>query len=343
MGIGRARIINSRRGVLFSIIAIVIATFLTLVFSSRVETAPDYKMDLIEARINTLYDYTNSFYEFAGDASILSGYGALYGVAANISESHRYDSLFDEHFINCFLTANITKAPARACPFMNNKSISYYLDQFAYQAKKNIKISSSYSIDPNSIRVDQLTDPFGVDLSLEISLNISDVFVNMTSKRSIRVIIPIEKIPDPLFSANNYSRVIIKSRLGKAEGSWNSTDLESLYNNQEYEAYQSGVSFLNRYKGNFSHSQMGIESIMNQTNLTNYGINMNNIKNLSMVDYLFFNKTQFHCSDNELVRINSTLLSTIGLTDPNGLQLDETHRLIFGISGGNAYTKDWCP
>ncbi len=339
MGIARRLTINSRRGVLFSITAIVIAAFLMLVFSSRVETAPDHKMDLIETRINTLYDYSNSFYDFAGEASVLAGYGALYGIATNISMSRQYDKQFEEHFINCFLTGNITNSPARRCPLMNDKSVAYYLDQFSSQAKKNLKISSSYSIDPDSILVDQLTDPFGVDLYLNISLNISDAFVNMTSSRRIHLIIPIDLIPDPIFSANNYSRLIVRSRLGKIEGSWNSTDLESLYNNQEYKAYQIGVSFLNRVKGNFTWTAMGIESIMNQTNLTNGFVN---IENLSMVDYLFWNKTQFICSEKELVRINSTLLSTIGLTDPGGLQIDNVHRLLFKVASDKAYTSPWC-
>lgn len=332
---------HNKKGVLFTIIAIVIAAFLSLIFSSRIETAPDYRMDLVETRINMLYDYVNSFYDFAGEASTLAGYGAIYGIATNISMSHEYDPLFNQHFNSCFLTGNLTSS--QACPGMTTKHLPYYLDQFTAQAKKNLKISSNYSIDISSIYVDQVTDPFAVDIFFNISLNVSDAFVNMTTLRNIHVIVPIDNIPDPLFSANNYSRLINRSSLNKAESSWNSTDLESLYNNHQYRAYSNALSFINRIKGNFTTSRMGIESIVNQSNVTIGLIDIDVDIDISMIDYLFWNRTGFDCSGKELVRINSTLLSTIGLTDPKGLQIDDVHRLSFNIASSNAYILSWCP
>jgi hypothetical protein len=216
---------------------------------------------------------------------------------------------------------------------MAAKHFPYYLNKYLVQGSTNLKINSSYNI--LSINVTQDNTPFSVELMINMTLNITDEFANISVTRTIKSSIMIDGIIDPLFAVNSINRVIKKSSINKAEGTWNYTDLEKLYLNEEYRSYSQGVSFVNRIKGNFSSSRMGIESFVNQSSVI-YG------KNLSMIDYFFWNKTYFNCSNKKLVRINSSLIPSLGLTDPQGLQIDDIHRLGFNISSSNAYVSSWC-
>ncbi len=321
MNLKQIRIINGKKGIVFTLTAITLAVFFTLAFSARIEKPLDYKTELIEARVNVLNDYLNTFYDYAEGIASISGYSALRGVIINISEAKDYNRNFETQFANCTMTGNLT--PTSICPNMTNQTIVYFLDQLVDIAKKEMNINSSYTI--NNITVNQTIDAFFVEVMLNLSVRVTDEFANMTDNRVLVSNININGLQDPLYLINgSYNQTI--TTYEKAQGNWTYEDLQNLYYNHSYRRSSEGISFISRIKGDFSPGSLnGIESFVNYTTVS-YDVND------TMVDYLFWLKRKFNCvptMSTEIIGINDSV--NFPLSGGKYFQLDRNHTSTFFI------------
>ena len=321
--------IHDKRGVVFTIIAIVLAVFFTLIFSARVEKPLDYKTEILETRISVLSDYMNAFFDYAEGTASIAGYAALQGVISDISTYHRYYDQSDEFETNytyCIKTGNLTTS--KYCPNMTNSTLTYFLDQLRNIAEDELNINSNYTI--NHVSVNQTTDAFSVEVILNLSMKVNDAYANISDTRVLTSSVPIAGLLDPLYLLNGtYNQTInpYKNELGN----WAYVDLQQLYNTHAYRRYSEGVSFINRIKGDFSPGDdYGIESFVNYTHP---GVTYD--YNDTMVDYLFWQNKEFNCLpttiSSEVLGINDTANFPL----KNGVQyfqLDKDHASIF-LSG----------
>jgi len=330
-------LIRNKKGVVFTILAIIITIFFTTIFSGRIERPLDAKTDIIEARVSMLSNYMDDFFAYAGGAGSMTGYVALRGVIQDLAETGRYNPDFEAQYANCTIFGNLTSN--KTCPDMVNKTLTYFLSSFNETGKNELNIVSKYKI--NSINVSQTTDAFSIELVLNITFNITDDYANLSDTRVVVSSVTITGLLDPLHLLNaTYNRTIIKNPLNKKEGDWNYTDLQHLYYNYTYRDYKGGPSFIDRIKGQFppafQPSVYGIESIVNYTDP---GVNYN--ANDTMIDYLYWRNIKFTCRNPvEVAAINNTvILPPKSLIPPQFFQLDEVHRLSFSItSSDTAYT-----
>jgi hypothetical protein len=330
MGLKIFKALRSKKGVVFTIMAITLSVFFTLLFSARFEKPIDYKTQIIETRINVLNAYLMDFFRYTESAGSISGYAGLQGILTDMNTSRRYynrTNEFETNFTYCIKTGNLTEA--KKCPDMENKTITYYLNNLNEMARDRLNINNSvYSI--NNITVTQAQHAFALELVINLSLNISDAFANLSKTRVVTSLVSINGLQDPLYLIKGtYSQVINQTNITKS-GNWTQNDLQSLYYSHTYREYKDlGVSFINRIKGNFSPSVFGIESIVNHTAP---GVNGMYGANNSLVDHLFWTKTNFSCKGNvSVVMINNSAI----LPGPPYIQLDEVHRLNFEISNSN--------
>jgi hypothetical protein len=336
MGLKIFKSLRSKKGVVFTIMAVVLSVFFTILFAARFEQPLDHRTQIIEIRVDMLNAYLMDFFKYAESAGAISGYAGLQGILTDMNTTlpkHYYNQTneFETNFTYCVITGNLTET--KICPNMTNKTITYYLDNINDLARKRLNIKNLvYSI--NNITVTQTLDAFALELVINISLNLSDAFANLSNTQVITSLVSINGLQDPLYLINGtYNQVINKINITKS-GNWTQSDLQALYYNHTYREYKDlGVSFINRIKGNFSPGLFGIESIVNHTGPgVNYG------DNDSLVDYLFWTKTQFSCKNPVLVvEINNSAI----LPAPPYIQLDEVHRLNFNISNSN--TTFTCP
>ena len=323
-------LIRNKKGVVFTVLAIVIAVFFTLTFSARIEKPIDYKTSLIEVRISVLNDYMKNFFDYANGVGAITGYSAFQGVIQDLNLPPKgYNPNLEAQYIRCIKTGNLT--PSKICPGMSNKTLTYYLDRIRNIANNELNLNSNYII--NKINITQTTDAFSIELIINLSLNIMDAYANLSDTRIVTTIVSLEGLLDPLYLLNGtYNQTIKKTNLKRREGDWNHTDFQQLYYNHEYRNYKNATSFINRIKGNFSPNVFGIESFVNHTAPGVQGVYTSNH---SMVDYFYWQDIRFRCRNPvEVVNISSAIIS------PGGFQLDETHRLGFNIS--NAYTNFTC-
>ncbi|KYK27087.1 hypothetical protein AYK26_00105 [Euryarchaeota archaeon SM23-78] len=325
-------LIRNKKGVVFTVLAIVIAVFFTLMFSSKIEKPIDYKTELIEIRIGTLNSYMISFFDYTQGVSSISGYSALRGVIDDIHARNAYNLNFENQYLYCILTGNLTLSDT--CPGMINRTLPYYLDTIRDMAEQELNIYSNYII--NNITVTQVTDAFSIEIIVNLSLYVIDAYANISDTRIVTGSVSIDGIQDPLYMLEgDYNQSIKRTALRKKEGDWNYTDLQQLYANHEYRSYKDGISFINRIKGNFSPNLFGIESIVNHTHpivLADYTFND------TMIDYLYWLNVTFECrTPVEVVEIDPAIIA------PAGFQLDETHRLSFNISSIDVSITNGCP
>lgn len=339
MGLRKRQVslMRNKKGVVFTITAIAIAVFFTIIFSARIEKPIDYKTEVLETRINVLSDYLNNFYDYAESAASVSGYSALQGIITDLNDMRAYNSNFEEQYTNCTLTGNLSSS--KECPDMTNKTITYYLDDFKVIVEDKLNIRSNYTI--NSINVNQ-REPFIIELILNISLDINDSYANLSDTRVIVGSVSIQGLLDPLYLINGtYNQTINRTNIpkkgGEIGGQWNYTDLQELYYKHQYRQYYDGISFINRIKGDFSPSEFGIESFVNHTDPNVISrINDNN----SMVDYLFWlNSTLCENTSRKVKIINYAIIDSSGY--PKDFQLDVDHADRFNISGQD--TQYTCP
>jgi hypothetical protein len=351
VSLAKNSLLRNKKGVVFTILAIAIAVFFTLVFSARIEKPIDYKTEVLETRINVLSDYLNNFYDYAESAASVSGYSALKGIITDLNDMKAlgiyFNPNFEEQYTNCTLIGNLTSS--EKCPNMINKTITYYLDNIKDIVEDKLIIKSNYTI--NSINVTQV-EPFSVELTLNISLDINDSYANLSDTRVIVSSVSIQGLLDPLYLIyGTYNQTIDRTTIPKSGGEvgaqWNYTDLQQLYNNHEYKQALNGISFINRIKGDLSPppSYLGIESFVN---LTNPGVIAKLAaspypQNYSLVDYLFWTDNTRSCK-NDIMQINNDSIMNSSGNPTIKFQLDQDHMNTFVIfTIGGLYTTYTCP
>ena len=320
--------IKDKRGVVFTIIAIVLAVFFTLIFSARVEKPLDYKTEILETRISVLSDYMNTFFDYAEGTASIAGYSALRGIIINISNSGEYNPDFETQFAYCVKTGNLTSA--NICPNMTNSTLTHFLDQLRNIAEDELNINSNYTI--NHVSVNQTTDAFSVEVILNLSVKVNDAYANISDTRVLVSSISINGLLDPMYLLNGAYNQTIKAY--ELEGNWTYVDLQQLYNTHAYRRYGEGVSFINRIKGDLTPGDSyGIESFVNYTHPD---VNYN--ESYSMIDYLFWQNITDCSSTNPVIAINDN--ASFPAKGSQYFQLNDWHRLEFSILN---YTVYPCP
>jgi hypothetical protein len=324
-----------KKGFFLTLLAVILSTLFIMLFSSRINNLPDYKTDVVESRVAVLNYYSQNFFSYAERTTVVSGYAALRGVLQDISTTRKYKENFTKEYGLCIFNGNLT--PSKVCPNMEGKTLIFFLSNLSSSAEKELKISSSYFI--NNITITQNTkseDPFYLEVNVNITLNISDRFANLSTTRVYTSFIPLAGILDPVYLLNGtYNQTIKVSNITKNERTWTPKDLEQLHNNREYRWTRYGVNFIDRMRGNFSNisnyrnDSMGIESIVNYT----FAAALMH-QNISVVDVLFWNNISYPC--NQTINVSPAAVPSM----PTGLQLDDEHKVLFNIS--SVYTRDTC-
>ncbi len=316
-------LIKSKKAVIFSILAVVIALFFTIIFSAKIEKPVDHNIILVQTRVSVLNNYLNDFFEYTEVIASISGYSALKGIILDMSEKDNYNPGFEEDFKKCLEHGTLRVG---LCPGMTDKDLTFYLNNLTSIAEKDLNINSDYVI--NSIYVTQINNPFFIDILINLSVNISDDYAYLERTDVVHAKTSINLLKDPIYLVDGtYNQTITSNNLNRSSGDWIPSDLRSLYYNHTYRRYEQGLSFINRIKGNFTYPNtdfLGIQSFVNHTDpFVKAFITENN----SMIDYLFWNDEQFNCSyPATIVKITNDSII------PDDFQIDEVNRGSFNIS-----------
>ena len=359
MGIGAG---IGKKGFMLTLLAIVLSGLFVTIFSARLTNPPDYKTDVVESRITMMDYYLESFFDYAASVGQISGYAALQGIISDIGARGDYNYNFTTEFPYCMMYGNLT--PSRACPGMGSRTFGFYLANLSDDAFRELNVITQYTI--NNVTVSPTRDPFYLRVLINMTVNISDngiankSIANFSANRLVDVEVPIYGLSDPVYlvgSGGAYVNYIEWVNYSKPETGWIASDLDTLYNTSSYRNTQYGVTFFHRIQGNFTTAEdafsfnatnttaylylvpTGIESFIDPNNPAASGLVSANV---SFVDYLFWNRTAFDCTQTDpyqVMGIRSGVAPDIP-DSPVHYQLDRQHVTAFNLTSNVSMTDN---
>ncbi len=196
-------LIRDRRGVMFSLIALLIGVFIFLLFWNA-NTAPlDVAQPAVEARVIVLDSYAASWESFVADAARLSLRLALLGLTEDRLQHNTTvlnPSQVQGNLSACLRTgsADLARPGAAFCFPGRDESLAARLNNFTSLAKNELGITTTYGL--SDFTIDDWA-PFEVVLGFTLDYVISDAsFASWNRSRDYRVIVNVEGLPDPLFA-----------------------------------------------------------------------------------------------------------------------------------------------
>ena len=169
---------------------------------------------------------------------------------------------------------------------MTDSTFTDWANKISAEANK-VDILFNFKI--NEVILNQ-SDPWGVDVGLDISLDIKDKRNTSYWIRNRYLVnrISIIGFEDPLYVVNSKGRVtnaIMQTNITQFVVDGKVENLLEHMNNSWYMAHNDSPSFLMRLQGDLGNSSNGIESLVNLEKFQQQGLA---IKDRSVVDYIYF-------------------------------------------------------
>jgi hypothetical protein len=310
---GRARLVRSRRGIVFLIIALLsIGIFLTILFSQTKPTETE-RAESVMARISSMNDFLKDFHADVHRATYISGFRTLIALEEYISEQGSFLPNVSPKFIEAFVNGTID---GRSYDILSNSTFSDYLGRVNEDARS---IGIALNVTIQDITLNQST-PWSVDITFSLGVNVTDTrgLAQWNYVKPFTTEVSILDLRDPVYSVSTYGKLPNTIRISP----FNNTDfvkgndttnlsaeaLQMYYREDPY-----APSFLQRLSGNLTNSsKYGIASIVNLDDINAQGLIVDTSR--SVIDAFYFSG-----------RNTTNYCPTIGSPHPSWLKIDSTH------------------
>ena len=273
----------AKKGIFYTLAAIALSAVIIATYSAVSTYRLSDKMEAIQTRIDTVNFFIKDVERDINKGVFISGFRTFLSFDQFISTNGTFLDNANERFKESFLNGTIHQ---QQLVFMQDSTFTDWANRISLEADK-IGIKFNFTI--NDVKINQ-SDPWSVDIGLNISLDIRDK--RNTSywvrDRYLMSKINIQGFEDPLYVVNSNGRVtnsIIKSNTTTFVVNGDATNLLIHTNNSYYVARNNSPSFLMRLEGNFGNSSNGIESLVNLEKFQQQGLPL---KDRSIVDYIYF-------------------------------------------------------
>ena len=272
-----------KRGIFYTTAAIALTIVIFVTYSAYSTYRLSDKMDVIQTRIETVNFFIKDVEKDISNGAYIAGFRTLLSFNQFISTNGTFIYNLNERFKESFLNGTINQQPLS---LMKDSTFTDWANKIAAEASK-VDIKFGFTI--NDVKLNQ-TDPWNVDIGLNLSLDIRDK--RNTSywirDRYLTTKISIVGFEDPLYVVKSNGRVtnaIILSNITQFVVGGNVQNLLKHANNSWYVAHNDSPSFLMRFEGNLGNSTYGIESLVNLDEFQAQGLTL---KDRSIVDYIYF-------------------------------------------------------
>ncbi|RME52881.1 hypothetical protein D6783_03655 [Candidatus Woesearchaeota archaeon] len=314
---------KGKRGVVFTMIAISLATLLLALFIWTYTADVQSDLDIINLRVFYLNNFLNDLDEYIELALTVGSRNTLEAMSTYIKDNG-YVADAQLAFHTCFLEGNITPG-GPPCGLAYNNSAQRWLDEVQRHVADTMKITFEYEF--HNVTITQKY-PFHLDVTLNATVKLYDVFATWNYTKIYNISMPVEGLTDPGIIKEFSERRIIRRSPREITGIWGVPGLTEMYQNKEYRWFDEAPSFLERYEGNFTNSSCcGIETLINTSTL------VTNKHNRSFTDYQLFKDLNFTCGEE--------VFSITGFVDPS-FQLDTEHLATFQILA-TRWSNATCP
>lgn|SRR3989338_4077352 len=274
----------NKKGIFYTIAAIAITIVIILTYSAYSAYRLSDKMEVVQTRVETVNFFIKDVEIDIKKGVFIAGMRTLLSFNQFIAANGSFLDDVNERFNEAFLNGTVNKTQLS---LMKDSTFTDWANKISAEANK-IDIKINYTI--NGIKINQ-SDPWSVDVGLNITLNISDKRGTSSWLRNRYLIksIGIIGFEDPLYVVNSKGRVtsaIIQTNITQFVINGKADNLLTHMNNSYYMAHNDTPSFLMRLQGDLGNSTCcGIESLVNLEKFQKQGLA---IKDRSIVDYIYF-------------------------------------------------------
>ena len=296
----------SKKAIFYTSAAIALTIVIIVTYSAYSSYRLSDKMDVIQTRIETVNFFIKDVEDDLNKGAFIAGFRTLLSFNQFIATNGTFLDNVNERFKESFLNGTIEKQPLS---LMKDSTFTDWANKISKEANK-VDIDFNFVI--NDVKLNQ-TDPWSVDIGLNLSLDIRD---KRNTSYWIRDRYLVQKISiigfeDPLYVVNSKGRVTNTIRITNITNfviNGNVANLLFHMNNSYYITHNDSPSFLMRFEGNLGNSTYGIESLVNLDKFQQQGLTL---KDRSIVDSVYFgtkSTTNFRVNNTpEWFKIDGTL------------------------------------
>jgi hypothetical protein len=289
---------RNKKGILFTVTAIVLSVVIVLSFALYSEQRLKEKMSTIETRVVTMNNFIKDIEKDLQKGIYISSFRAFLSMSQYIASNGTFIDNVEQTFNELLFNGTIDN---QQVSLMEGSTFTDWVNKIQSEADK-IDIIVNFTV--NEAKSVQ-EDPWYITVSVGISMEVEDK--KQTSSwdinKNLETNISIRGLEDPLYVINSYGRVTNTIRVSPFQHFVVGGDNENLLthlNEPYYISTNMSPNFLMRFEGNLASSETGIESLVNLQEFVDQGLA---VKDRSAVDYIYFgNQTTANC------RINDTPL-----------------------------------
>jgi len=308
------KIIRGRKAVFFTMVAIILASIIVLLFSVETSFRLKDKMNVVETRVTTLNSFFKDIEKDLSRGLYISGYRSLLAMTEYISIYGVYLDDVNLRFKEAMINGTVNSIPINV---LQNQTFDYWTVKISQEALKIGIITNISIINLSIYPIDTWT--VGISSYVSILLNDTKGTASFAKNTNISTTVGINDFEDPLYTINSYGRVFNTIINTGVTNFGNISELRKHLNFSYYLPSNTAPDFLMRLTGNLSNSTYGIESIVNLNEFVVQGLS---IKSSSDVDYIYFGNMSIpSCLVNET--INDTLI--------NWFRLDDAHLATYSV------------
>jgi hypothetical protein len=330
-----------RRGIIFSLISVLLSSFIILLFWTANAPRLDAMTDAARTRISVMDQHLTNWDAFTKDATRISTRAILDGLTSRIDPTSEPLSLdaVKANLTRCLTEGNasylIVGGGDSYCYGSVDGSLFAYLDDYARFVNQELGLETSYAI-VEDVAVEDYA-PFELRVSFGIQYLINDSFARWNRTVYYKLVIPVEGLADPLFEKygaswmkgpfveSNFTRFAIpRDRLNP--GNVSQLIIDGAY----VENVGLAPTYLERMTLNLSLdfdplNSSGIERLIDPFDTL---LAVGRYKNKSFVAHQIFADLNFTCG-NKTIGINRSSYPTI----PDNFRLDVPHLGRYGFNG----------
>jgi len=304
-----------KKGVLFTIVSIILVTTLIFFYISITKTSFGEKSKVIETRISTMDNFIFDIEEDVQRGLYISAIRSLVGISEYMSENGTFLANFNDSFNEIMLNGTINNNFINITEGANFKTWMNKVEDIAY------KLDIDLNFHNLSVTANQVS-PWDIKINVHGVMNLTDRKKLAAWYRDINIstILNIEEFEDPLYTIatkGKFTNTIMASNITDFVDGSDATNLKTHINNSWYIESVLAPSFIMRFSGNLNASLYGIESVVNIVDLQASAPEYYE-SSTSTIDYQYFgNLTISNCQVNET------------LTEIDWFRLDAPHLIIY--------------
>ncbi len=284
------RLFSSRKGIFFTLIAILVVSVLFITFVPRQGLTLKADIPLVESRVSTANDFVETVKaSYLPMALRMSSYNALNALSEYLkqrnnglfSDNDELNRNFAEVMLNgsifCELGGQNKHMPIDEClglgrTFMNNRNLTQRLRDIENSSMATLHLDTNFSRDWYGdynvvLFQNNETGPFQVGVNITVNFSVDAGVAWWNDTRRISAVFSFDGIEDPLYSVKSqsdlgilYTNVFNQTNLT----SWNLTNTFQEIEWRRYRYDMNGSSFLTRFTETDERSECcGIESLIN--------------------------------------------------------------------------------